>query len=501
MKTIKYIAVLSGLVLFAGACTHKFNEYNDDPNRLPLWSISPAGLMEETIFKGAEGYMTRFYSLSGELIQFSATGTGSTAVHRYVISGSTVNGTWDHSATWAVNSDHMYKLALKQEDKNFQAIGLTLRALFMSNLTDIFGDIPFSEAFSLLDPETEDITKMTFDEQKDVYTQLLADLETANSLYDIATPMEQPAKDLLYKGDIAKWRKFTNSLYLRLLMRLSNRNAEMKVSVKIAEIFDNPSKYPVFETLADGAILEYTGITPLINTYGNSTVASWNGRSASKYIVTLLDECSDPRLGLYYKQSGQEWNGIESGMPSQDIDGSNLSRYNQSVLGQLTSPYSFMRYDEVLFIKAEAAYHGWIPGGQNLVKEIYNEAINQSVRYWDWVAGDFYTNLDVVIERFLGRVAYDGEYETLMTQKYVALFWCGFEAWHEYRRTELPKLKVGTDTQNNGILPRRLEYPLNTSETNRANYEKVIAKYVAKYGSGDNMMTPVWWSLNAVKSE
>lgn len=510
MKSMKHIIILVfGAALMLGACTHKFEEYNTDPNRLPLWSISPSGLMQQTLFSGAQGYMTRFRDLTGELIQFSASGLGTTAVHRYAITGNAVTGTWDHSAEWAANADHMYKLAVKQDDVNFQAIGLTLRALFMSNLTDIFGDIPMSEAFTIYDENF--ILLMKFDTQKDVYTQLFNDLEKANKLYNVSQPMTRPAMDLLYGGDISKWKKFTNSLYLRLLMRLSNRDAEMKVSEKIAEIFATPGTYPVFTSREDAAVLQYTGVTPFINTYGNTESTSWNGKTAAYFAIKLLQEWSDPRLELYYTSRGTDWNGIASGMPVGEIDNSGLSVYRKATLGEFTSPYAFMRYDEVLFIKAEAAFFGWIPGGDNLVNELYQEGVAQSVRYWDWQAGDRLKNIDMLessIDMYLRRGVYakektgkpyDGTYEILMTQKYIAMFWCGFEAWHDWRRTELPVLQIGTDTQNGGILPRRFEYPIEIRKSNMDNYNIVVSRYKSNYGSGDNMQTPVWWSLNAVR--
>jgi hypothetical protein len=496
MKSMKHIMILASAAAFLlGACTHKFDEYNSDPNRMPMWNIAPSSMLEQIIFSGAQGYMTRFRDLTGELMQFSASGLGTTAVHRYAITGNAATGTWDHSAEWAANADHLYKIALEQDDVNFQAIGLTLRALFMSNLTDIFGDIPSSEAFTIYDDEF--ILLMKFDAQKDIYTKIFDDLEQANLLYNASKAMDNPMMDLLYNGDIAKWRKFTNSLYLRLLMRLSNRDAEMKVSEKIAEIFADPGLYPIFSGQDDGAIIRYTGVTPFINTYGNTEVTSWNGRTAALYAIELLDGWADPRLSLYYTMRGEDWNGIAGGMPVQEIDNANLSVYRKATLGEFTSPYSLMRYDEVLFIKAEAAYRGWIPGGQPLVKELYNLAVPESIRYWDHQAGDFMEYLELSIEQYMERVPYNGTYELLMTQKFVAMFWNGFEVWHDYRRTGLPALTIGTDTQNDGILPRRFEYPIEIRKTNMENYDAVVTKYVSEYGSGDNMKTPVWWSLDA----
>ena len=94
---------------------------------------------------------------------------------------------------------------------------------------------------------------------------------------------------------------------------------------------------------------------------------------------------------------------------------------------------------------------------------------------------------------------YDGTLKTILDQKYVALFWVGFEAWADYRRTGYPELVIGTGTFNDHILPRRLVYPTNTMETNRENYEEVLARLRNVYGGDDDMKTPLWWSLEAVE--
>ena len=77
----------------------------------------------------------------------------------------------------------------------------------VSNQTDLFGSIPFSEAYKGRD--TVAITQPRYDTQQEVYTRLLQDLELANSLYDVKKPLQTPTKDLIYGGDVSKWRKFT----------------------------------------------------------------------------------------------------------------------------------------------------------------------------------------------------------------------------------------------------------------------------------------------------
>lgn len=81
-----------------------------------------------------------------------------------------------------------------------------------------------------------------------------------------------------------------------------------------------------------------------------------------------------------------------------------------------------------------------------------------------------------MIEAYLQNVAYDGTLRCIIEQKYIALFWCGMEAWNEYRRTGYPELAIGSATSNDHILPTRFEYPVNTSTTNPVNYAQAVAR-------------------------
>ena len=363
-----------------------------------------------------------------------------------------------------------------------------MRALFVSNWTDIYGDIPFSEAFQ----GRNNVLKPKFDTQKEVYTQLFADLERANSLYDPSRALRYPNKDLMYKGDIAKWRKFTNSLHMRLLMRLQNRDAEMGVSEKLREIVSNPARYPVMASNADNAALFYTNVDPFIGHFGTTTLQSFtsNSHRMAEHLVNLMNNTNDPRLGIYAVQQNNEWTGLVSGYPTTETNATNCAYLNKDVLGDYTSPYTFMRYDEVLFILSEAAFRGMIPGGSAAAQQYYEQAVLASIDYWDEInPSPTYEITQAQKNAFMQIVAFDNTLEQILNQKYIALFWEGYEAWHEYRRTGYPNFKIGKGTANDGVLPTRFIYPVTTVDTNHENYLKAIANQ-----GPDNMKTRLWWA-------
>lgn len=491
MKISLYTGCMLLVLATAGSCNHKFDEYNTNPNQMDEWKISPESMLEEVVFSGADGFLNRTRLLNGELIQYTASGGLTQAYHRYSIDNGVMASAWTHLFTWGANADHMVQLAERKNDPNCLAIALTMKALFLSNAADIFGDIPCSEAFK----GNEGLHKPVFDTQKSVYEQLLSDLERANTLYDRSLKFKMPSRDLLYGGDIAKWQKFTNSLHLRLLMRLSNRDKEMGVSLKIRTIAENPETYPVFASNSDNATIFYSGQEPFSNYFGSWNEANFTSsdRKPAEQIIGMLAELNDPRISVWFIEKNNAWKGMASGQPTQETDASGVAWLNKKALGEYTSPYSLMKYDEVQFILAEAAQRGWVDGGETAAGTYYEQGIRASVQFWADNDPDKKPVSDDMLNDLLEKLKYDGTLKQIMEQKYIALFWTGYEAWHEYRRTGYPELKIGSGTLNDHILPTRFAYPIRTAESNPDNY----AEAVARMGGSDNMKTPVWWSKQA----
>ena len=493
MKKIFSISAIF-VLLVVSSCSNELDNINTNPNDMERGSIHPASILPNALFYGAEAFTKLSYNLAGEIIQYTVSANTLDAYHRYQIPNGVSGGVWNNCARWGANADHMIELAQKDPTRqNFEAIGLTLRAYYMQILTDSFGDAPFKEAFKTVDGKTHP----AFDLQKDIYLQLIEDLRKANSLYDMNHPMteSQANKDFLYYGNLARWQKFTNSLLMRVLMRCSGCS-EINSAEQLREIYNNPATYPIFASEEDAAIYRYTGVDGNLNPYGSTDVTTFNSsRRAAEFIIDLMRDSGDPRISLYFVQVGGAWRGAKSGVANRDDGGlSTAARLNKAILGDYNSPFSFMNYDEVLFIWAEAAQRSMIPGGEGLAEEYYRKAVEASVRHWSSMPGNDTAVTDLAIKQFLQKIPYDGTYEQLMTQKFVALFWCGFEAWAEYRRTDYPSLTIAPTTMNDHILPRRFGYPVNTASTNPDNYNLILNHLRKDYAGDDDMKTPVWWS-------
>lgn len=497
MNRIRLYLTIIIICLTLGSCKKDFEKYNTNHNEPEYGDITPINMLQALLLGTSDCFTYRTWHLNGELIQYTVSGVSTNSYHRFVIPNTVTAGTWNSFAQYAANADEMERLAAASEDRNCQAIAKTIKNLFLSNLADCFGDIPYDEAFGNINGKH--IKQPKFDTQRHVYEGILADLEVANTLYDLSEPLDS-TKDLLYRGDVRKWQKFTNSLYLRLCMRLSNRNDVFDVAGRIRKVVINPTVYPIFESNADNATYWFDEVEPFVNYFGSSTATSFtSSRRVCSTICDMMSIPGDPRISVYFKQGGERWQGRQSGMPVDETDLSGNASLNRDNLGQYSSPYSLMKYDELLFILSEATKYGWLDGGDTMAAEYYRQAITASIRYWESIDTYKIVITDRTIENFLAKVPYDGSLQQILDQKYVALFWVGYEAWHEYRRTGFPKLVIGTATANDHILPTRFQYPDNTANVNIYNYQQVLERLRTAFYGDDDMKTPVWWSKRAIE--
>jgi hypothetical protein len=499
------------------ACTGNFEEINTNPNKMLVGQVGAYGMFEPVLYGSANVWQEYTWFWNNELIQFTAFTGGTTRnEHRYVISNANWQSVWNVYARYANNTLHMYDLAEEDGDEAVRAVALTLKVLFLSNLTDMYGDIPYAEAFT---GRKVDGTKTPkFDSQKEVYQQMFADLEAANEIYAASPVFQNPAMDGMYNGKMENWRKFNNSLYLRLLCRVSGRS-EMNVGAKVTEIINNPTQYPIFTSNDDNAAVKFSGLDPYRNYFFEHTEGNFtsSGRKLTQQLIkmTVLTDISgtqvyeDPRLSIYGRKNANAvtpvWKGTVAGCTEEQrgiVDGG-TSWLNHKVFCRPEAPNYYMDYAEIKFILAEMALKGRITGGEAKAKEYYEAAITASLQKWS-EQGQF-SNPPVTIgsadvTTFLDSdlASWDNatvsKEELIANQKFLALFWTGMEAYHEYRRTGYPILTIGPGTgQNDFILPTRFAYPTTTLATNSDNAQVAISRM-----GGNDMKTPVWWSKQAI---
>lgn len=529
MKYAKHILTLA-LLAACTACTGDFEEYNTNPNKLTDGSIAPSSMMEPLLYDGTKSLANYMLSIANEISQVTVAKSTPRREHCYNLADGNFANIWNLCYKWAANADHMRELAVAQKQPNYEAIGLTMKVYYLSICSDMFGSIAYTEALK----GSEGIRQPHIDSQKEAFEAMIADLEHANSLYQPSAVLANATKDALYGGDIAKWKKFTNTLRLRLLMRVSGRNNAFTPSVgeQIKQLLANPATYPVFESNDDEATVKFNASAEYYLSYFNTssftseTDLSGDHHVSERFLSLIYDQTdgtTDPRLRVWIKP---RYNRSEILPMVGAISGCTNSYNSRPVADQEpflhyetlvrdTNPIYLMSYDELLFIKAEAALNGWIAGS---AQEYYEEAVKASCEKWGQygqyaaypVAGGSSVStapvtiaqkdITTLLESDLAK--WDGTQQRLAEQKWISLFWVvGFQMYHEMRRTGYPECKTGLGTieldRTDGKFIARYPYPLIAVANNRINYEAAFAEQGGSVND-NTMIFPVWWSGQAV---
>lgn len=489
---MKAFKILTGaalaLLTTATSCTKGFVEANTNPNTLPY--VLPESLLESAIYTMVQSNQTRALRLTHELMQVHVTTINSDEIHRYIIRPSESDYMWRVWYLQLANFRDMYETGKLLNDKqtfygSFMGIARIMEAWTMSLITDTYGDVPYSEA---LKGRAERNFQPKFDSQKEIYDTLFNRLEEANTLLaaGVAIPADLKTKDPLYGGDIAKWRKFGNSLYLRLLLRASKK-AESNAPAKIKEILETrTTTYPVMVNNAESAVLRFTTTTPYVSAFNTYRDYDFNGDNGlSQFFVNKLNLWGDPRLTKWATVVGvSNYEGIPSGYaPGNQPE--RLSAYlpalkNEPLLGNILS------YPEVQFMMAEAALEGYYNG---TAKTLYENGVTNAITFWGLtVPAGHLAKPDVM---WVDAETKAQKLEKILTQKYFTFFFTDFQSWFEHRRTGYPVLPKGPGLQNNGEMPARLKYPVLVQSLNKTHYNAAVTSM-----GGDDINIKVWWQKN-----
>jgi Starch-binding associating with outer membrane len=492
MKMLKHtflIALMSVVALTS--CTKDFEEVNTNPNSLP--ETRPELLLESAIYAVRNANQTREHRLVHEMMQVHVTVTNSDEIHRYIIRPSESDYMWNNWYLQLTNFKDAYEGAqklsqLSGQAYNFSYMGIAriMEVYVTSLLTDTYGNVPFTEANR---GRTDNIFQPKFDEQKAIYDSLFVRLEEANALLGLnnALPANLMQRDPLFAGDIAKWRKFGNSLYLRLLMRASDR-PESNAVQKIKDIVQtNAANYPIMANNTESAILRFTTVTPFVSAFSTYRDFDFNGENGlSEFFINTLSAWTDPRLARWASTVG----GVYAGIPSGYAPGNQQDRQSFYLPALKTDPLTgnILNYAELQFILAEAAVKGFITTSTT-AKTYYENGVTNAITHWGLTLPAGHLAKPGVA--WVDAESNNEKLGKIITQKYFTLFFTDFQSWFEYRRTDFPKLPAGPGLQNNGKMPTRLVYPVSVQSLNRVNYEAAAASM-----GGDNMLTRVWWDIN-----
>lgn len=532
LNNIFKIFFCTGAIAAAAAlagCTSDFEEVNTDPNKFIVGKIAPYNMFEPMLYDGARQRQYHAWYYGGEIVQYTASVSLNIRISSYTdLNNKYFENVWDFFCNAGANAVHMYDLAEQSQDKAMQAVALTMKVMNMEELTSLYGDIPYREAFQA---RKNGNTTPVFDSQKEVYEQMFEELERANELYASNPRFLRTAMDGMYGGDMMKWRRFNNSLYLRALCRVSNRDAEMGglVSSTLKKILANPDKYPFITSNEENATVRLAGTSPYINYFYNYTFQDYtNVRVMTQEMVKQMVETDsdgfqrteDPRArAMYFKNistgnTNNMWYGAIAGASASQMEKnpSYLSLLCAPVLISPTTPYTFMDAAEVKLILAEMAYRGLIDGGDAAARKYYEEGVTASCLRWKGLF-DACSIWDTVFQKPEGiqqkhitellaspMASWDlneNKLRLIANQKYIALFQISYQAFGEIQRTGYPELTIGEGTGANDYkFPTRFAYPTTTLGTNPVHSREAITRQGWKE---NNMRESMWYSIKAAK--
>lgn len=491
------LSFLSALIL--SGCTAKFEEMNVPPTSYS--EIDPGILFARA---QRDGNFLQSYEypdiVVGSWIQHWNSGFNLPA-SRYIFQPSSWNSMYTVIRNLSQIRNHLLK------GKESDPAGRTKLAMAKiveidqwQDITDMWGDIPFSESALGVDNL---ISQPKFDTQESIYKQLINDIDAAIANLT-AGDQTFGSYDLFYNGDIEKWKKYGNAVKLQLGMRIKYADPALSKSTVLAAL--------------NGPIISGNGDNAMIKTFTNlpssyhPVLAHFTGGSPDlKYLgetlINKLVTSADPRLPLiaaptvnsvkagtpmYVGKKAAQTDSEMTGIINDDYSlASKTTYFNLAIANPI--PWYVFTYAEICFYKAEIALEGWAYTPDD-VEKFYQEGIMAAMaqKPYDITAlpQAFKDN-----EFSLAGLTSEQKLEKIMTQKWIALFGRNYDAYSEWRRTGYPKLIPGTNQgSTNGTIPRRFGYPSDESLLNEKNYLEAVGRM----SNGDSYLSRVWWDKKAL---
>lgn len=487
MNKIRIFLLGISSFLFPIGCTNEF-ERIDFPTTSSI-STEPDGLFTVATQRGSQTWLMFDRAqrlLANFYVQYNALNGGYPSDYYEPTSG-IFTEIWDRSY-----GDQSFEFAplfyitktieicQDRQNPHKEGIARIWRVFLFQRITDMYGDIPYSEAFKKYQPK--------FDTQESIYADFISEIKVGKDL--MASPGDFPsfgAADLIYQGNRDKWLKFANSLLLRIALRIVNVAPEKSAEI-LNEIKDGPfmqSNDDSNKMLWDGSVSNIYFRNPILVT------EVFNTTKMSSTMIDYLKTNNDPRLSQYAKPavSDGQYRGLNNGLDpeAESVNDDNyydqFSRVGQVFLEENGVTYN-MHYPEVCFLKAEAAWRGLLPGNP---AEFYYEGIRAALNLYVGVTENSY---QAYINQQNIQFSQANALELIITQKWVSLCMNGLEAWAEKRRTGFPTLKPISfqGPVNNGSYPRRLIYSESERRLNRTQLELAVTRM-----GGDTQTVRIWW--------
>lgn len=479
MKKI-YFLVIALVCLTGSSCTSDFNDLNENPNSPQ--EVDPQYLLTNVISVEADANtFEQGFLLANYLEQFSAS-VEFERIDRYEMGSNSAY--WDQIFELLTDLKAMEGLAGFNEA--YGAVGAIMKSFLFSQLTDMWGDVPYTDALGALNGQFTP----KYDTQESIYTDpktgILAVLKkSAAILQSTNTSIEG---DVMFNNDLSKWARFANSLRLRYLMRISKRLSDYS---EIQALADSGM---LIEANDQNAVVPYLSSAPNQFPFFTAAEGANGEHRMTKTVDSVLKLWDDPRISILYKPTELSvtngtpmFKGLLNGQNRETISDKKINLNDISLFGSIyrNEPDGvngqYMQYAEVQFALAEAVTRRYITGN---AQSYYQNGITASFDYYGAeLPADYFSRKPIALT---GNKQED--LVKIMTQKWLSLISNGHEAWFNIRRTGIPALKPGPDNLNDGRYPVRYLYPESEQATNSTNYQEAADRM-----GGDNINSKEWW--------
>lgn len=480
MKKLAYFILSFGLFLVS--CEKDFEEINTNPNA-PT-EVHPSLLLRQVIYDYGEEMSYEGF-VAGNLLGQYFTMVDFNLFDRHSLSDPQLGGNpWP--VLYTNLRDNEIVLDLAEENPTFEVYrgpALILKAYITAALTDIYGDVPYYEALNGREGEVSP----AYDPQQIIYTGdngILDNLNQGIAAIRDYNGAQNLDGDILFNGDLSAWVSFANSVKIKALMRISNKQ---DVAVELQEIYASGA---FINDAMQNATFDFSDGLPNNFRMANLRDGDFNLFVMSETAEEILKGLDDPRMEVLYRPIGvddtaMQYKGLLNGP---DAAQTSISIGDLSLTGTIFREHTgdldanFMTSWETHFLIAEAAERGLIAANAQMH---YETAIIQSFDYWQTtMPADYISN-----QAAYGANGND-KIEQIITQKWISNTINGYEGWIEYRRTGFPVLKDISASLNGGEIPVRMLYPTDEDALNNENFNNATA------ANGNSVNAAVWWDVN-----
>ncbi len=467
------------IVLFFVSCTKDFEEINSNPNAPN--NANPSLLLRHVLWRTMEELSYEGF-VAGNLLGQYTTAIDFNLFDRHSLSEPQFGGNpWPVLYQNLRDNELLLEQAISENTKSvYEGPARILKAYMVAQLTDMYGDVPYSEALK----GSEGNIFPVYDNQENIYTSengILDQLDLAIVALENNLDGGTLEGDIIYNGDLNAWIRFAYSLKIKYLMRISSR---LNVASELQSIFDQGS---YIQSHAQNASFDFTASQPNNFRMANLRDGDFNLFIMSETAQEIFEYYDDPRRTIFYREAENfagEYKGLLNGPDASQLS---ISVADYSLTGTIFREQTdrldgtYISAWETYFLLAEAAHKNLINANPTT---LYEQGVALAFEYWGIdMPSDYLTSGNGAY----GQNGNDG-LEQIITQKWIANILNGYEGWIEFRRTGFPELKTISASLNNNLIPVRMPYPTDEAALNTTNYNTA-----ASNTNNNSINAKVWW--------